>query len=215
VSNDDDMTGPGCPCGAASHAGDTPKPPIPDDVAEARRLQEVLLGAVIDSAQAIPTALPIARTIASINALVSLVERVVGERDAARMLARREHPEDCDTMDSAYMSEVNARTRAEVERDAAIRERDGWESRYRENEKERDAHVCLDPAHPDCIVLLKSAADFLVGTMRNAEGLLAECQAAREKGEFIGMGCGKCAPVGEPSVFNIHAPSGCKAESRP
>ena len=129
--------------------------------------------------------------LAHLDGLVAIVERVAGERDEARIHARDHH------IEKGCLTCIVC----ETERDAAIRE--------------RDEHVCLDPAHPDCIVLLKSAADFLVGTMRNAEGLLAECQAAREKGEFIGMGCGKCAPVGEPSVFNIHAPSGCKAEPRP
>ena len=120
-----------------------------DPVGEARRLAQNIYVAFSNlrcNSAAADTTAP--------DALVALVERVVGEREDLYTAA----------------AETNA-TVAKMQEslDAAIREKDGWESRYRENEKERDAHVCLDPAHPDCVVLLKSAADFLVAKMREAE----------------------------------------------
>ena len=303
-----------------------------DPVGEARRI-----------AMQIEVAIGSDQPIHEVQMLLAIVERVVGERDAARMLARREHLEDCDTMDSAYMSEVNARTRAEVERDAALREsadlytaaaetnatvakmQESLDAAIREKddarsyaaeiaqgvthyphgdgepcvrcerdemrqerdkmkaawyavsekasryEAERDSNAELWATEKAAREKAEAARDAAISTIaqlramlqqvRNEEaaarkslagaracigwpyendkcpglspailcyecieqaGLETPCPICRgtricdahRGGEFIGMGCGKCAPVGEPSVFNIHAPSGCKAEPR-
>ena len=136
-----------------------------DPVGEARRLRDEMLSRGM--LRTSPSGL------AHLDGLVAIVERVAGERDKANghlqegVVLIRDGLAIVNNLEAERdEARIHARDHhiekgcltciaCETERDAAIRE--------------RDEHVCLDPAHPDCIVLLKSAADFLVAKIREAE----------------------------------------------